>query len=249
MADPYRLTITPPTLSGIPSDETLLNAGRELIESTKSWKQGKTYDKGRVKTFSRPKGPEDGAAWHLRLSVHGPEDATFDEFWSKLGVDKAENEKSFIPDIHKVTLVKRISPTQVLWTIQYVFPPPVSPRIFTVLQTTHLDTTSAARAGYVISIPVDLTSDPADSEFAKLEEKGVKGRYVSVERILELEGGKVEWRMATSSSPGGNIPQFVAEMTMASKISEDVPHFIKWFHTVRSQPNAEQVGEAAANTA
>jgi Protein of unknown function (DUF3074) len=67
-----------------------------------------------------------------------------------------------------------------------------------------------------VSIPVDLSSDP---ELAKLEEKGVKGRYVSVESIKELSGGNTEWRMATSSSPGGRIPTFVVESTMASSIS------------------------------
>jgi hypothetical protein len=67
-----------------------------------------------------------------------------------------------------------------------------------------------------ISIPIDLTSD---SELAKLEEKGVKGRYVSVESIKELPSGNTEWRMATSSSPGGRIPTFVVESTMASSIS------------------------------
>ena len=67
-----------------------------------------------------------------------------------------------------------------------------------------------------ISIPVDLTSDP---ELAKLEEKGVKGRYVSVETIKELPSGNTEWRMATSSSPGGRIPTFLVESSMASSIS------------------------------
>ena len=67
-----------------------------------------------------------------------------------------------------------------------------------------------------MSIPVDVTEDP---EYAKLEEKGVKGRYVSVERLQELDNDKVEWRMATSSTPGGNIPQFVADSSMASTIS------------------------------
>jgi len=67
-----------------------------------------------------------------------------------------------------------------------------------------------------VSIPVDLSSDP---ELARLEEKGVKGRYVSVESVKELSGGSSEWRMATSSSPGGRIPAFVVESTMASSIS------------------------------
>jgi hypothetical protein len=77
----------------IPSDESILTAGRELLESTKSWNQGKSYHNNTVKTWSRPKGPKDGAAWHTRVSEHTSKDATFDEFWSKLGNDKAVNEK------------------------------------------------------------------------------------------------------------------------------------------------------------
>ena len=103
-----------------------------------------------------------------------------------------------------------------------------------------------------ISIPVDLTSDP---ELAKLEEKGVKGRYVSVESLTELPTGKTEWRMATSSRPGGLLPSFLVDSTMASAISavsisryfrrstgclngsmdyQDVPHFLKWYQSVRA---------------
>jgi hypothetical protein len=68
----------------------------------------------------------------------------------------------------------------------------------------------------IVSIPVDITGDV---ELAQLEEKGVKGRYVSVERLQEIDGGKVLWEMATSSTPGGSIPTFVAESSMAGQIS------------------------------
>lgn len=44
----------------------------------------------------------------------------------------------FVGAIKKVAQVKRISETQSIWTLYYTFPPPVSPRIFTVLQTVHL---------------------------------------------------------------------------------------------------------------
>lgn len=76
----------------------------------------------------------------------------------------------------------------------------------------------ALRVGYIVSIPIDL-SGQGDEELAVLEEKGVKGRYVSVERVMELENGDTEWRMATSSTPGGSIPNFIVESTMAKKIS------------------------------
>ena len=46
----------------------------------------------------------------------------------------------------------------------------------------------------VVSIPIDVTSDPNDAELAKLEEKGTKGRYVSVEQLSVTVDGKTEWR-------------------------------------------------------
>ena len=67
-----------------------------------------------------------------------------------------------------------------------------------------------------MSIPIDLS---ADEELAKIEERGTKGRYVSVERLLELGDGRVEWRMATSSTPGGKIPSFVSEASMPGQIA------------------------------
>ncbi|KAJ7172313.1 hypothetical protein C8R46DRAFT_1085499 [Mycena filopes] len=225
-----QLSITQIPLSALPSDEDAMAAADALFESTKTWKEGKTIKQ--VKTYSRAKGPDDGAAWHCRVSVHKPEEATFEQLWAKLGKDKAVNEKEFIPDINKVAKVKEISPTQNIWTLYYTFTPPVSPRVFTVLQITRLNE-SSPRSGTVVSIPVDLTDDES---LAKLEEKGVKGRYVSVERLLELEDGSIEWRMATSSTPGGSIPTYFVERSMPSKIAEDVPHFMKWLHNL---PKAE----------
>ena len=57
----------------------------------------------------------------------------------------------------------------------------------------------------------------------------MRGKYVSVERVRELDdGAKVEWRMATSSDAGGNIPRFMTNSSLASQIAVDVPSFLKW---------------------
>lgn len=215
--------------SELPSEDALLAAARELIASTYSWKRGKSFQKNKVHTFSRTKGPGDGAAWHGRVSEHTAEDATFDEFWSKIGHDHANNEVAFMKEVKKATLVKQVTSNMSIWSMYYEFTPPVSPRVFTVLQFAHLDETSP-RTGFLIQVPVDITEDP---ELAKLEEKAVKGHYCSVEIIKELENGNVEWRMATSSSPGGSIPTFIVESSMASTISADVPHFLNWYHSIR----------------
>ncbi|KAH9901552.1 hypothetical protein C8Q73DRAFT_249431 [Cubamyces lactineus] len=236
------LSITPVKISEIPPEEDIIKAGKQILESTMSWKQGKAYQHNKVKTFSRSKGPRDGAGWYCRVSEHTKEDATFEEFWSKLGENKAENEMQFIPEIKTVTLIERISPTQTVWSLEYHFPPPISPRIFTVLHTAVLSTESP-RTGIIVSIPVDVSDN---AEYAKKEAKGAKGRYVAVERIRELEDGKVEWRMATSSTPGGSIPQFIAESSMASTISRDVTHFLEWLHKNRGKEQASTSGDATA---
>ncbi|PBK97070.1 hypothetical protein ARMGADRAFT_1077180 [Armillaria gallica] len=227
----FKLTITPLKPADIPSEAAILSAGESLLKSTSSWKPGKTYHKT-VKTYSRGKEAGDGAPWHCRISEHAPAQATFDQMWGKLGTNKPENEKEYMAIIDKVTKVKDISPTQSIWTLHYKFPPPVQPRVFTVLQVVHLTETSP-RTGVVVSIPIDLSS-PEDADLAKLEEKGVKGRYVSVEQLAELENGNTEWRMATSSTPGGLIPSFLTESTMNSTIAEDVSHFMKWLHSLPS---------------
>lgn len=100
---------------------------------------------------------------------------------------------------------------------------------------------------------MDISDDP---ELSKLEEKGTRGHYTSVESFKELEDGRIEWRMATSSTPGGRIPNFIVESTMAGQIAavsissipastrvymsscifQDVPHFLHWLHSIRQKP-------------
>ena len=75
----------------IPLEETIIVEGKILIESTASWKDGKTFFDV-VKTSSRGKLQGDGAPWHCRISEHTPTDITFDQLWDKLSNNKAENE-------------------------------------------------------------------------------------------------------------------------------------------------------------
>jgi len=229
MSQSFSLSVRALKPAEIPPEEVILKSAKAIIESSHSWKKGKSFHNKTVKTFSHPKpvpNVNGEAGWYCRISTHTPEEATFDEFWSKLGENKAENELQYIDDIKKVKLIKAISPTMSIWTLYYDFGPIVSSRVFTVLQVKEY-TAEAPRRGIIASIPIDLSS-PGDKDLAKLEEKGVKARYSSVEQILELPDGKVEWRMATSSTPGGTIPQILAEATMPSKIAEDVPLFLKF---------------------
>lgn len=85
-----------------------------------------------------------------------------------------------------------------------------------------------------ISIPFAHPSAPPD---AGAEQARVRGRYVSVEYVREVDGGdKVEWWMATASDAGGksepawrgvelmsragSIPQFLTNMSLPGKVTE-----------------------------
>ena len=84
----------PIRLSEIPSEDAIIAAGKEILESTGSWKPGKTLQKV-VKTStysSSSKAEKGGAKWVCRFSEHAHEEGTFDEFWSALATNKAENE-------------------------------------------------------------------------------------------------------------------------------------------------------------
>lgn len=142
------------SLAEIPPEENILDAGKELLAATKLWKQGKTFHKI-VKTYHHPKDVERGVPWHARVSEHGPEDASFAQFWDKLGNDKANNEKCFVPDIKRVIQIKELSPTSTIWTLHYSFSPAlISPRVFTVLQVTQLTEVDSRKEGFVFAFRI-----------------------------------------------------------------------------------------------
>jgi Protein of unknown function (DUF3074) len=89
--------------------------------------------------------------------------------------------------------VKKITDDQEIWATHFALKPPASNRLFTILLATHVETDSATglRTGYVLSTPVDISSDP---ELTKLEFNATRGTYSAIERVKELPDGSVNWR-------------------------------------------------------
>ncbi|OWZ66749.1 hypothetical protein AYX15_02071 [Cryptococcus neoformans] len=115
-----------------------------------------------------------------------------------------------------------------VWRLTYKTPPPTNPRTFVVLLLSRelISEPHGERAFMNISLPF---SHPGCMEKKGNESKRVRGKYVSVERVQEMDKGKqVEWRMATSSDAGGNIPRFVTNSSLPNSIAEDVPSFLSW---------------------
>ncbi|ORY34819.1 hypothetical protein BCR39DRAFT_592329 [Naematelia encephala] len=141
----------------------------------------------------------------------------------------SENEREYIESCRETHCLQVFQPhVAEVWKLTYVTPPPTSPRTFVVLLLSRELRTepTGERCFMNISIPFNHPDCP---EKKGDEKSRVRGRYVSVERVRELDGGqRVEWRMATSSDAGGNIPRFVTNSSLPSSISEDVPSFLKW---------------------
>ena len=80
--------------SEIPSEDEIIALEKEILAASDNWKQGKTIKKSiKTSTYSPgSKGGNVGAKWACRISEHTREEGTFDEFWSGLGTNKAENE-------------------------------------------------------------------------------------------------------------------------------------------------------------
>ncbi|BGP23440.1 START-like domain containing protein [Rhodotorula toruloides] len=258
MASP--LSLAPARLDAIPRSSTDANyetyvdaavsAARNLVHSLPSptssssdrWAPGKTFQTGGpapVHTYSTrsaaqpPPGSGEtlGFRWHARRSVHRGETApSYEAFERGLLRDHSVNEAKYIEACTEARRIEVIKEGELeVWQTLYHQAFPASNRDFTFLLLTISlpprpippDTARQLRSFIVISIPVE---HPAEKGY-------VRGRYVSVEHVQELdeaEGGGIEWVMAVSSSAGGMVPKLISEKVMPSKISEDVPSFIEW---------------------
>ncbi|KAK8849628.1 hypothetical protein IAR55_004963 [Kwoniella newhampshirensis] len=163
------------------------------------------------------------------LVMQSTPDGLYERFRRGLLEYHSENEREYI-EACRETEPLHIYQKHVaeVWRLTYNTPPPTNPRTFVVLLLSRelKSEPRGQRAFMNISIPFIHPDCP---EKKGGEKSRVRGKYVSVERVRELESGDgVEWRMATSSDAGGNIPRFVTNSSLPSSIAEDVPSFLKW---------------------
>ncbi|KAJ9112725.1 hypothetical protein QFC22_006227 [Naganishia vaughanmartiniae] len=213
--------------------------GQAVIDSIPSWHKKSTYHANTVQAYALPKEKRSSLSldpaehWVARTSTHRLEgsastSAAYDYFRSGLLVDHSEQEKQYIESCMESERLQVCREAEAeVWRMTYKTPPPTSPRTFVfLLLTREVESTTGSRAFINISIPFD---HPSCLPKQANEKNRVRGRYISVECVREIEGGdKVEWLMATSSDAGGSIPQFLTDWSLASKVTEDVPSFVEY---------------------
>ncbi|KAJ9112639.1 hypothetical protein QFC19_000659 [Naganishia cerealis] len=238
------LSLAPLALADIPGPliDQCFTQGQSLIESLPSWQKKAKYHAATVQAYALPEqqrsslGLDSAEHWVARTSIHRLEGTSngqlvYDYFRGGLLVDHSEQERQYIESCMESERLQVFREAEAeVWRMTYKTPPPTSPRTFVfLLLTRELDSTLGSRVLMNISIPFDHPSCPPKQAN---EKHRVRGRYVSVECVREIEGGdKVEWLMATSSDAGGLIPQFLTNMSLAGKITEDVPSFVKYLNT------------------
>jgi len=231
----FTLSLKPLKRQEIPSDDAILRTAKSLLQESESWTLNRIISG--VETYKRPveqslkSSPWNEESWHCAVSVYRKEDFSFNRLWKKLGKHRLRNQQKFIHKITALTEVEDISNSQSIWSILYTHASPWSPRIFTVLQVVHLaETPWDARKGITITVPIDPRSQPlGESSLIDIEEVGVRGRYVSVEQLKELEGGQlIELRKVARWDPGGLMPRFCIERRMPKMLVQENQRFTAW---------------------
>lgn len=83
-------------------------------------------------------------------------------------------------------------------------------------------------SGYVISLAVDPSVIPGNPK----EPAFVPARYTSVEYItFDPKTSDLRWYMTTCSDAGGNVPQWLAKLTINGVVAKDVHLFLNWANT------------------
>ncbi|KAI5450163.1 hypothetical protein NCC49_003312 [Naganishia albida] len=251
------LTLRPITADHIPQGDSpayddvvhdYFAQGQALIDSLPSWRKKSAHHDHTVQSYILPKSTSDSSEaairtslkldpheyWVGRTSTHlldNPNGASiYERFRVGLLVDHSEQERQYIESCIESERLQVFREREAeVWRMTYKTPPPTSPRTFVfLLLSRELRTTPGSRAFMNISIPFDHPSVPIN---AGAEQSRVRGRYVSIEYVRESEGGKkVEWLMATASDAGGSIPQFLTNMTLPGKVTEDVPSFVHYLN-------------------
>lgn len=92
----------------------------------------------------------------------------------------------------------------------------------------HVLKSQTGNSGYVISLAVDPSVIPGNP----LNQSCVPARYTSIEYItFDPETSDLKWYMTTCSDAGGNVPQWLAKLTINSVVAKDVNLFLNWANT------------------
>ncbi|RCK57478.1 hypothetical protein Cantr_06697 [Candida viswanathii] len=202
---------------------TLLSESKTLIDSIPTWKPLKPHTSSSppITTSLYSTTSKDGEFWCARKSAIP---ATYKQPLiacilgePTMGATHSDHEAKYIHEITGVS-VSQIEKFDDGWkydlVADYDFGGLLSKRRF--YETQHVF--RFEDCAYVMSVPFD----------GPKEEGYVVGTYRSIERLSWGKDGDVEWTMATTSDPGGFIPQWITRLSIPGAIAKDVPSVLNY---------------------
>lgn len=244
-------------MNGQPLQSLDINAARifaeavPMIEAVPQWHADKVFpctlvDKTEVQVATYH-AKVAGAHWCARITpteTWTPQQRT--ELWQNLDrylvgeFDPVRNlhthhEQKYIEDLEHLS-VQPLPPqeapagydafaytTQVVYRLQF----PLSKRVFNEVVIVYRSHGGAGpKRAYIVTFPI------APRLFVGGEEANrthVVATYSSVEEVVyDPATTALRWTMATTASPNGFVPNFVANMGMNPAVAKDVPSFMNW---------------------
>jgi len=216
----FEFTLKPITEKRVPAFDRVIAGARALASSCENWQQGKPI--GNVRMYSHRPADRKEPRWFARVSEHSGKHGgnAFNQLWSLLSSkDRFTRELKYNRLLASVTMLKEVEWGEV-WSLHSTFRSPISPRSFTVLTTSHLEDTRAntPRIGWRVLIPFAIDSN--DASLSLFVEPGIVGQCAVVDRIRELENGKVEWLSASTVNFGGLLPTWLNERLVVSRTGD-----------------------------
>ncbi|KAF9039122.1 hypothetical protein BJ165DRAFT_364787 [Panaeolus papilionaceus] len=243
---PSVFSLRPIKPNAIPPERDLIRSAQLLLQESYIWPEYKIKPADASKSapadirafsYTEQQSTESSNTskplpWSCAVVTANKEDLSFTSLWSRIGSHPIKSQQRYIPNLTKITQIQYISENESIWNMLYVYPPPLSPRVYTMYVASWLLEYSHRRRGIIVYIPVDLSKD---SLLAELEEKGVKGKCAMVEMIQEMEGDKVEWRRLSCNDPGGLLPRFCAYKMAGGRLVEEMGLCLTWIRNLDKQ--------------
>ncbi|CCG24448.1 hypothetical protein CORT_0F02230 [Candida orthopsilosis Co 90-125] len=203
--------------------QTLLADAQQILKSIPNWNVGKTHYEHTNHATKITHDTIDGDYWCARHSVL--KDLPIDKFKSaiigttEIGFTHSDHELHYVHEIESMEVrnTKKYEDNGWSYTIHaiYDFGFPLNKRSFNELVHVFVSNDEAL----VVSVPIEG------------EIEGVLGSYVSVEEIKWGNGDSVEWTVATTSKPGGIVPDWVTRLSIGGAIAKDVPNVLEYIES------------------
>ncbi|KAL6450056.1 hypothetical protein SBY92_001997 [Candida maltosa Xu316] len=205
----------------------ILADSKSILESVPAWPHKRTINNPSSSTIIQTKTLDDGLFWASRTTTLPYSNQQQQQQLrdviigaSTIGSTHSDHEMKYIHQIKSID-VSNITTYPDGWSYRliadYSFGMGLKQRRF--IEDIHVY--EFPDSGYVISIP-HLDNDDDDGF--------VRAKYHSIEKLMWDDDDEIKWIMATTSSAGGFIPDWMTNWKLPTEIAKDVPavlHCIK----------------------